>query len=1055
MFSKFFINRPIFAAVISIAIVIAGSITIPLLPIEQTPDITPPTVQVSTTYPGASAEVVADTVATPLEEQINGVDNMIYMYSTSSDDGSMNLTVAFEVGTDVDMSTVLVQNRVNMAEPTLPEEVKRQGITTQKQSTNIVLVVNLISPGEEYDEIYLSNYINIFIKDVLLRVHGVGDVNVFGAKDYGMRIWLNPDLVRSRGLTTEDVVNAIREQNVQVAAGQIGAPPSPKDQQFQYTVNTLGRLTTVEEFENIILKVGKDGRLVRVKDVARVELGAQSYTSYCQLDGAPSIAMGVYQLPGANAIAVAQGVKEAMDELAKSFPKGVEYRIAFDTTKFVHASIKEVIQTLFIAIILVILTVYIFLQDFRTTLIPAITIPVSLIGTFAVMMAVGLSINTLSLFGLLLAIGIVVDDAIVVVENTTRIINEEGLPAKEAALKSMEQITGPVVATTLVLLAVFVPTAMTGGITGRLYQQFALTISISTVFSSINALTMSPALCGLLLRPSKGRHGWFFNLFNKYFDRTTKGYHRAVSLVVHRTAVMMLIFAGLGVLMFFGFKTVPGGFIPDEDQGYVFISVRLPDGATLERTRVILDRINGALGNTPGVADYITIGGYSILDNMNSTNTGSYFVTLTPWDDRKSKALQVWGVLENLNAQLSQIEDAICFAFGPPAIMGLGNASGFDFRLEDRADLGLVMLQEVAEDLVFNGNNDPVLTRMNNSFRATVPQIYLDIDRTKVKTLGIPLSMVFDTLQVYLGSLYVNDFNLFGRVYKVMAQADSEFRSRVETIGQLQVRDKEGKMAPLATLLTVQETAGPQAVFHYNLYTSAPLTGEPRAGYSSGQAMNAMAALAKRLLPPGMGYDWSGISYQQIKAGAQTVFIFGLAIVFVYLFLSAQYESWSIPLAVMLSIPLALFGAILFTLLRSYDNNIYTQIGLVLLIGMASKSAILIVEFAKTRREEGESIIEAAVEASRLRFRAILMTAFSFILGVMPLVIAVGAGAVSRRNLGTAVFGGMLAATVFGVIFIPVLYVVVQKTAEKLGGKGKEAPGKILQSSPDEDTKER
>ena len=1053
MFSKFFINRPIFAAVISIAIVIAGSITIPLLPIEQTPDITPPTVQVSTTYPGASAEVVADTVATPLEEQINGVDNMIYMYSTSSDDGSMNLTVAFEVGTDVDMSTVLVQNRVNMAEPTLPDEVKRQGLTTQKQSTNIVLVVNLISPNGEYDEIYLSNYINIFIKDVLLRVHGVGDVTVFGAKDYGMRIWLNPDLVRSRDMTTDDVINAIREQNIQVAAGQIGAPPSPKDQQFQYTINTLGRLTTVEEFGNIILKVGNDGRLVRVKDVARVELGAQTYASYCQLDGAPSIAVGVYQLPGANALSVAQGIRSAMDELAKSFPKGVEYRIAFDTTKFVQASIKEVIQTLFIAILLVILVVYIFLQDFRTTLIPAITIPVSLIGTFAVMMAMGISINTLSLFGLVLAIGIVVDDAIVVVENTMRIIDEEGLPAKEAAMKSMGEITGPVVATTLVLLAVFVPAAMMGGITGRLYQQFAITISISTVFSSINALTMSPALCGVLLRPSKKKRGWFFTLYNKYFDRTTKGYHRVVNLVVRRTAVMMLLFVILVVFMFFGFKVVPGGFIPDEDQGYVFVSVRLPDGATLERTRTVLDRINAILEKTPGVADYITIGGYSLLDTINATNTGSLFVPLKPWDERKSKSLQVWGLLESLNAQLSQIEDGLCFAFGPPAIMGLGNASGFDFRLEDRGAVGLVMLQQVAEDLVHNGNEDPVLTRLNNSFRAMVPQLYLDIDRTKAKTLGIPLSMVFDTLQVYLGSLYVNDFNLFGRVYKVMAQADYEFRSRVQDIGRLEVRDRDGKMVPLSTLITVDQTAGPQSVFHYNLYPSAPITGEPRPGYSSGQAITAMDALAKRLLPPGMGYEWSGISYQQIQAGAQAAFIFVLAIVFVYLFLSAQYESWSIPVAVMLSVPLALFGAILMTFLRAYDNNIYTQIGLVLLIGMSSKSAILIVEFAKTRREGGESIIEAAVHASRLRFRAILMTAVSFIFGVMPLVIASGAGAVSRRALGTAVFGGMLASTVLGVIVIPVLYVVVQGTAEKLGGKGK-APREDKTQCPQEEKKE-
>jgi HAE1 family hydrophobic/amphiphilic exporter-1 len=1035
MFSQFFIQRPVFACVVSIILVLIGAVTIPLLPIEQTPDITPPTVKVSTTYRGASAQVVADTVASPLEEEINGVEEMIYMESKNASDGKMEIIVTFEVGTDIDMSQVLVQNRASIAEPKLPEDVKREGLITKKQSTNMTLIVNLYSPDDKYDDIYISNYINVYIKEELKRIHGVGDVVTYGAKDFGMRIWLNPDKLKARSLTTKDVFDAIAEQNVQVAAGQIGAPPTGKGQVFQYTVNTLGRLKDVEQFEDIIIKVDPGGRILRVKDVARVELGAKEYTTYAQLNNSPSIAIGIFQLPGANALAVAEGIQAKMDELTENFPQGLAYTIAYNPTLFISASIKEVITTLFVAVILVILTVYIFLQDFRTTLIPAVTIPVSLIATFAVMMALGMSINTLTLFGLVLAIGIVVDDAIVVVENTMRIIDEEGLPSREAAVKAMQQISGPVVATTMVLLAVFVPTAMIGGITGRLYKQFALTIATATVFSSINALTLSPALCGILLRPTKQKKGFFFNRFNMIFDKSTNTYIRIVKQLVRRTFMSMVAFAIVVGLMLYFFKAVPGGFIPDEDQGYFYVQATLPDGATLERVEKVMDRVNKICKDTPGVSDIVTIGGYSLLDALNINNMGSSFVTLNSWDDRKSKELQLTYIMDKIQQELAKIEEGICIAFLPPPITGLGNASGFEFRLQDRGSAGLTMLGTVGEDMVFSGNDSPVIENLSSSFRAMVPQLFLEIDRTKVKKLGVPLITVFQTLQDYLGSSFVNDFNLFSKTFKVMIQADYQFRDKIEKINRLEVRNENGDMIPLGTLLKSVDTAGPQTVFRYNLYPSTKITGQPRAGFSSGQAIKEMEALAEQILPPMMGYEWSGITFQQLAAGAQTIFIFGLAIIFVYLFLAAQYESWSIPFAIIFSVPLAILGGILSTWLRAFDNNIYTQIAIVLLIGLSSKSAILIVEFAKERRSQGLSIIEAAIEAAKLRFRAILMTAFSFILGVVPLVIATGAGANSRRSLGTAVFGGMLAATVFGVFLIPVLYVVIQGLSEKMRKK--------------------
>jgi HAE1 family hydrophobic/amphiphilic exporter-1 len=1246
MFSRFFIERPIFAGVISIVIIIAGGVSIPFLPVEQTPNITPPTVSVTTNYPGANAEVIAETVAQPIEEEVNGVEDMLYMFSKCGNDGSYELTVTFAVGTDIDMATVLVQNRVAIAMPKLPEEVTREGVKTEKQSTAIVLMVNLVSEksqvpvvsitadfpdkddseiygsivrpiydrldafarsgleenaeqGDEtkvivskswavnngkldltvtfapevevekavsivqqqvdavkeaqastlainvqksdddpptilvtgvyphqseqevlativrpildsakgiakpesmkwkfkegnleitiplaadadaaeaqqalrkkidaaknelassafaqklvvsgakadqylFDELYLSNYVGTKIKDVLGRVDGVGKVNVMGAKDFGMRIWLDPNKLKARNITTTDVLKAIREQNVQVAAGQIGAPPAPKGQEFEYTVKTLGRLSEVSQFEDMVLKVGAQGRTLRLRDVARVEMGAQSYKWSVQLNGNPSIAVAIYQRPGANSLSIYNGIKAEMERLKQDFPPGLDYRVAYNTTDFVKASIAEVWETLFIAVLLVIATVYVFLQDWRTTLIPAMTIPVSLIGTFGVMLGLGFSINTLSLFGIVLAIGIVVDDAIVVVENTMRLIDDEGLSPKEAAKKAMIEVSGPVVATTAVLLAVFVPTAMMGGITGRLYREFSITIATATVFSSINALTLSPALCGVLLRPSSESRFPPFVWFNKMFDVSTRGYLGIVRTFVRRGFITILGYGALVAAMVWSFGAIPGGFLPNEDQGYIMVNTTLPDGASLERTGKVIEKIDKLLANTAGVADVISVTGYSALDAVVQPNSGTCFVVFDNWSERPGHELSYIGIIEKITPQLNAIREANTIAFPPPPITGLGNAGGFDFRLQDTGGGSLNQLEDIAEDIVNIGNTQsPVITRLNNNFRANVPQIYLDVDRVQAKKMDVPLENIFGTLQAYLGSAYVNDFNKFGKVYKVMIQADSQYRARVKDINRLYVRSSTGKMVPIQSLITISDTVGPQNIFRYNMFRAATITGSPAPGYASGQAIEAMEKIADENKPSTMKYEWSGITYQQLAAAGQAVVIFSLAIIFVYLFLAAQYESWSIPLAVMFAVPLAILGGMLATLARSYDNNVYTQIGVVLLIGLASKTAILIVEFAKQKHEEGLSIIDAAVEASRLRFRAILMTAFSFILGVVPLVVASGAGSASRRALGTAVFGGMSAATVLGVFFIPLLYVVVQSISERLGGPRQEEP---------------
>ena len=1038
MLSTFFINRPIFATVISIVIVLIGAITFPLLPIEKTPDITPPTVLVTARYPGANADVIAETVATPLEEQINGVDGMLYMSSQSSDDGTMTLTVTFKVGVDVDMATVLVQNRVAMAEPLLPEEVRRYGVITQKQATNITLVVSLESPDGRYDATYMSNYINIYLRDPLSRVPGVGNILVFGAKDFSMRIWLDPELLKARGLTVMDVMNALRQQNVDVAAGQIGAPPTKSKEPFQYTIKTLGRLSSVEQFENIVVKATPDGRILYLKDVARLELGSEQYNWFVEFNNKPAVAMGIFQLPGANSLEVAENIRRSMVELSKSFPEGLKYNIAFDPTRFISESIKEVFLTLLFAAVLVILTVYIFLEDWRATLIPAVTIPVSLIGTFAVMMLFGMSVNTLTLFGLVLAIGIVVDDAIIVVENCSRIIDEEKLSSKEAAIKAMKQITGPVIATTLVLLAVFVPTALIGGITGRLYSQFAMTIATATVFSSINALTLSPALCGLFLRPSF-KHRGLIGLFDRFMKRLTFGYMKIIEHITRRTGITIALFCVLIVVTWMGSKLIPSGFLPNEDEGYFLINVELPPGAGMERTRQVTDQINGILAQTPGIHEYVTIGGFSLFTGARSSNVATYFIMLDPWDERKAKSLSVEAISQQqVQPQLFDILDARCLAFAPPPIMGLGHASGFEVKIQDRGGLGLTQLQNVGDQLVMAGSANPMFIFVNSDFRADVPQLYLDIDRVKVKRLGISLDEVFATLQANLGTAYVNDLNLFGRTYKVILQAQEQFRSNAEDILKLEVRNHDGKMIPLRTFVRISDVVGSQSVFHYNLYPATTVTGMAIPIYSSGQAMAEMKQLIDENLPASMGYEWSGMSYQEIVAGNKAPIIFALASVFVFLFLAAQYESWFIPIAIVLSVPLALFGAVVGTFIRAYDNNIYTQVGIVLLIGLASKTAILLVEFAKQHHEEGHTIVDAALAAARLRFRPILMTALTFVLGVVPLVVATGAGAASRRALGTTVFSGMLTATFFGVLMIPVFYVIIQKLADKLRFKTKE-----------------
>jgi len=1029
MFSKFFINRPRFAIVISIVMTLCGIIAILNLPVALYPQITPPAVEIRATYPGASADVVQKTVVAPIESQVNGVKNMIYMSSNSSNDGSATITVTFDIGSDGDMNTVNVQNRVSIALPQLPEEVKKTGVTVKEVSSNMLLIVNLYSPNEKYDALFLNNYAQINIRDALLRVPGVGNVQNLGGSDYSMRIWLDPDRLTSLKLTAGDVVAALSEQNIQVAAGQIGAPPISEKQQFQYSVRTKGRLSNVEEFKNIIIR-SDNGSDVRIGNVARVELASQDYSSFSKLNGKPCSLLAVYQLPEANGLKIAEQVRKEMKKLSERFPEDIEYGMIYDTTRFINASLNEVIETLVIAVFLVILVVFIFLQDWRATLIPSIAIPVSLIGTFAIMLALGFSINLTTLFGLILAIGIVVDDAIVVIENVYRLMKEENLPPKEATIKTMEQVTSPVVATTLVLLAVFIPVSFLPGITGELYRQFALTISISVSISSINALTLSPALCGAILKKEGPKSFIAFVLFNKFFDWLTEKYTLTAAFFVRRTTVTIILFVTLMAVTYWIYGRLPTGFVPVEDQGYLMIEIQLPDSAAIPRTEKVVSMVSKMVKDIPGVADVMSITGYSMLDSGTSSNSALVIVVLDDWEKRKAPHLQQDAILAELDARLSVIPSALIIPFSLPSIPGLGTTGGFEFVLQniksdDPQDLAAAM-----GALIINANKQPELAGVYSTFRANVPQLYLEIDREKVKKLGINLSDVFTSLQASMGSMYINDFNKFGKVYQVRIQAEKDYRRFAQDITKLHVRNSKGDMVPLETILSVQTIFAPRIMKRYNLFSSATITGNTAPGRSSGEAIKIMERLAKETLPDGMSFEWTGMSYQEILAGSKVALIFALSIVFVYLFLVAQYESWTIPFAVIFSVPIAFFGALMALWAAGLDNNIYTQIGFVLLIGLAAKTAILIVEFAMEQHAAGKSIFDSAIFAARLRFRAVCMTAASFILGVIPLVVAMGAGAASRRSLGTAVFGGMLIAGIVGTIVIPAFYMIVQSFTE-------------------------
>lgn len=1035
MFSHFFVRRPIFASVISLVIVLIGTFSLKSLPVARYPEISPPTITVSALYPGADAQTVADTVASPIEEMVNGVENMIYMNSVSAGDGSYALTVTFETGTDLDTANVLTQNRVSSAQSKLPMEAQRMGVNVKKKSPDVILYIAVYSPDGSYDPLFLSNYVNLRMKDEIARAAGVGEVTVFGTGDYSMRIWLNPEQMRIRNISAGEVIQAVKDQNQQVAAGKVGEPPLQKGQAFTMNVNVQGRLVDPEEFGAIVLRTGEDGELLRLRDVARVELGAFAYTFDAKFNSAPCAAMAVYQIPGANALEVADGVNARLQELSKSFPEGLEYKTVYDNTDVIRASIEEVIVTLFITLLLVVLTVYIFLQNLRATLIPAITIPVALIGTFAIMAMIGFSINQFTLFGLVLVIGIVVDDAIVVVENCTRLI-DGGMNPKEAAMQTMTEVSGPVIATTLVLLAVFIPTAFMAGITGRLFQQFAITISVATVFSSINALTLSPALCGVILLPSKGEtRNPIFKAFNRLMDRSRDGYMGIVNVALRRVAIGILLFIGFIGLAGYGFTLLPSGFVPQEDEGYCMVNMQLPEAASQDRMNAFANQVNEVVKSVDGVEKYLTITGFSILDGSAVANSGFVVVVFKHWNDRDPEQHQT-RILQDLNRNLSQLQDGVAFAFPAPSLPGVGISAGFSMMMQDRGGIGIPSLNELTTDFIADGNTQTALTGMSTPFRANVPQVKVDVDREQVMTKGVSVNAVYSALQSFLGGAYVNDFTLFNRVFKVKAQADSEFRAEPDQIGDFEIRHPNGDMIPLAAFVQIDEVLGPQTITRYNLSPAIKVMGQPAEGFSSGQAMDLIEHMAQEKLPSTVGFEWTELSYQEKAAQGSANIIFLLAVVLVYLVLAAQYESWSLPVSVCLAVPTALLGAVGGILLRGMDNNVYTQVGIVLLIGLSTKSAILIVEFAKSQHDAGLSLIEAAQDAAKLRFRAVLMTAFSFILGVIPLLIASGAGAESRKVLGTTVFFGMIVATVVSLVAVPMLYLAIARLSERSGKKG-------------------
>ncbi|MDO6474799.1 multidrug efflux RND transporter permease subunit [Alteromonas sp. 1_MG-2023] len=1035
--STFFIHRPIFAGVLSLLIFIGGAIAVWQLPITEYPEVVPPTVVVTANYPGANPKIIAETVASPLEQEINGVEDMLYMSSQANSDGRMTLTITFAIGTDPDAATTLVQNRVNRALPRLPQEVQRLGVVTEKSSPNLTMVVHLTSPDSRYDMLYLSNYAEQNVKDELNRINGVGEVRLFGAGEYSMRVWLDPNKVAALSMNAGDVISAIQAQNQQAAAGSLGAQPAGGSE-FQLLINVRGRLLDEREFGDIIIKTGESGEISRLKDVARIELGADYYTLRSLLNNRPAAALPIFQAPGSNAIQISDDVRATMAELSKAFPEGLDYDIVYDPTVFVRGSIKAVVNTLFEAVLLVVLVVVLFLQTWRASIIPLVAVPVSLVGTFAFMQLMGFSLNALSLFGLVLAIGIVVDDAIVVVENVERNIAAGHSPV-EATTIAMKEVTGPIIATTMVLAAVFIPTAFMSGLTGQFYRQFALTITISTVISAINSLTLSPALSALLLKShdapkdwltrgmDKALGGWLFNPFNRFFDRGAKAYTAGVGSLIRKSGIIMVLYAGLLALTWQQFSSTPTGYVPAQDKMYLVAFAQLPDASSLDRTEDVVRQMSAIALQQDGVSDVVAFPGLNINGFTNSPSSGVVFFPLKPFADREGKGLTAGAIAGQLNQKFAAIKEAYVAVFPPPPVLGLGTIGGFRLQLQDRGNLGFETLNEVTQQIVQKAWADPVLTDTFSSYRVSVPQLDVDVDRTKAIGMGVNIDTLFDTLQAYLGSVYVNDFNLFGRTYQVNVQADSQFRQDAEQIRQFKVRNAQGEMIPLGAFLDINHTAGPDRVMHYNGYVTAEINGAPMPGFSSDEAKVAIEKILDETLPIGMTYEWTELTYQQILAGDASMYVFPLVVLLVFLVLAAQYESLSLPLAIILIVPMTLLSALIGVGIYGGDNNIFTQIGLIVLFGLATKNAILIVEFAKELEEEGRTALEAVKEACRLRLRPILMTSVAFIMGVLPMVISTGAGAEMRQAMGVAVFSGMIGVTFFGLVLTPVFYYLLRR----------------------------
>lgn len=1037
-FSHTFIDRPILASVISIIIVIIGILAYFSLPVSQYPEVAPPTIVVTAVYPGASAETISKTVATPLEQEINGVENMLYMFSQSTADGVMTLTITFELGTDLDQAQVLVQNRVGVAEPRLPEQVRRLGVTTVKNSPDMLFVINLFSPDETYDLTYIGNYAALYIKDKLARIEGVGSSGIFGSSEYSMRIWLNPDIIASMDLSANEILNALRGQNAQIASGNLNQPPVGEQNAFEVSVQTKGRLEEVEEFENIIVKSDKDGRIVRVKDIGRVELGTASYTTRGYLGNKKAVAIPIYQRPGTNAIETADELKATIEELAKDFPPGLAYEIAYNPTEFIQESVDEVFRTIFEAVVLVVLVILIFLQTWRATIIPILAIPVSLIGTFAVMQALGFSLNNLTLFGLVLAIGIVVDDAIVVVENMERNLSS-GMGVREAARKTMNEVGGALIAIGLVLAAVFIPTTFLGGISGQFYRQFGITISVATLISVFVSLTLSPAMAALLLRPHRHNNGTdntfvrknpvarLMKMFDTGMERLSEKYGKIVRKLIRLSAAMGVIYLLLIGFTIFEFNRVPTGFIPAQDQGYFIVAIQLPPGSSLSRTDEVIQNAIGQLLEMDAVEDAVAFAGFDGASFTNASNAATIFPVLKDFHERKELGIRYEDILQAMREKMSVIEEAYVVVIPPPPVQGIGNAGGFKMMVQDQSDVGLEALKNAVYELASAANQDPALRNVFSFFNTSTPQLYFDIDRVRAEKLGIPVPEVFNALEIYLGSAFVNDFNYLGRTFRVTAQADAQYRLTPDDILRIKVRNQDGDMIPMGTLGTFKDIAGPARVPRYNLYPAVELSGDITPGSSSGEALASMERLAEQILPEGITYEWTELAYQQKQTGNTAIIAFGLAVLFVFLLLAAQYESWILPLAVILIVPMCLFSAMVGVDIAGMDNNILTQIGLIVLVGLASKNAILIVEFAKQLEDQGKALWDAATEAAKLRLRPILMTSFAFILGVVPLVTASGAGAEMRKALGIAVFSGMLGVTIFGLLFTPVFYVLCRK----------------------------